>query len=59
MGKCNKKKFTKFEAMLYLAQASMNYKKRKGRSKRRECRYYYCKQCNAYHLTSKEKKFNG
>ena len=56
--KCNKRKFSKFEAMLYLAQASMSYKKRKGRSRRRECRYYYCKECNAYHLTSKERKFN-
>lgn len=57
--KCNKRKFSKFEAMLYLAQANMSYKRRKGKSKRKECRYYYCSQCNAYHLTSKERKFNG
>ena len=57
--KCTKRKFSKFEAMLFLAQASMNRKRRKGKSRRKECRYYYCKQCNAYHLTSKERKFNG
>ena len=50
--KCNKKKFSKFEAMLYLVNSDFKNKKRKGRTKRKECRYYYCKQCNAYHLTS-------
>ena len=53
--KCTKKKFTKLEAMMYIAQAEMQYKKRKGRSKRRECRYYYCEECNTYHLTSQFK----
>lgn len=52
MRRCNKKKMTKFEAMLYLANSDLKYKQSKGRTKRRECRYYYCKQCNAYHLTS-------
>lgn len=50
--KCNKKKFTKFEAMLYLANSDLRYKQSKGKTRRKECRYYYCKQCNAYHLTS-------
>ena len=53
--KCTKKKFTKLEAMMYISQAEMQYKQRKGRSRRRECRYYYCKECNAYHLTSQFK----
>ena len=56
MKKCTKRKFSKFEAMLVLVQAEMRYKKKNGKSKRKECRYYYCKQCNAYHLTSKIKK---
>lgn len=50
--KCNKKKFTKFEAMLYLVNSDYRNKRNKGRTKRKECRYYYCKHCNAYHLTS-------
>lgn len=50
---CNKNKFTKFEAMMYIAQAEMLNKKKKGKSRRKECRYYYCKECNSYHLTSK------
>ena len=57
--KCNKKKFTKLEAMMYIAQAEMQNKKRKGKSKRRECRYYYCKECNAYHMTSKFNTLKG
>ena len=52
MRKCNKKRFTKFEAMLYLANSDLRYKKTKGRTKRKECRYYYCNVCKAYHLTS-------
>lgn len=52
---CNKRKFTKLEAMMFVAQSEMQYKKRKGKSKRRECRYYCCKECNAYHLTSQFK----
>lgn len=56
MKRCTKRKFSKFEAMLVLVQAEMRYKKKNGKSKRKECRYYYCKQCNAYHLTSKIKK---
>lgn len=48
--KCNKKKFTKFEAMLYLVNS--DYRQKRGRTKRKECRYYYCKECDAYHLTS-------
>lgn len=50
--KCNKRKFSKFEAMLYLVNSEFKDKQKKGRTKRKECRYYYCRQCNAYHLTS-------
>ena len=56
MSRCDKIKFSKFEAMLVLAQAEIRFKKKKGKGKRRECRYYYCKECNAYHLTSKMSK---
>ena len=47
---CSKKKFDKIKAMLILAnsnkQTQMNFN-------RKEVRYYYCEDCNAYHLTSK------
>ena len=59
MKKCTKRRFNKLEAMIFVAQAEMQYKKRKGRSKRRECRYYYCKECNAYHMTSKFNTLKG
>jgi hypothetical protein len=54
MKKCKKRKLTKFEAMLCIANSEMINKFKKGHTKRRECRYYYCKECNAYHVTSKE-----
>ena len=56
---CNKKKFTKVEAMMRIANAEVEYKKRKGRSKRRECRYYWCNECKAFHLTSQEYNMNN
>lgn len=59
MKKCTKRRFNKLEVMIFVAQAEMQYKKRKGRSKRRECRYYYCKECNAYHMTSKFNTLKG
>jgi hypothetical protein len=48
---CNKKKFSKNEAIWAL--------KRKGKSSknyRREIRYYFCEECQAHHLSSKEDK---
>ena len=44
---------------MYIAQSEMQNKKRKGKSKRRECRYYYCNECNAYHMTSKFNTLKG
>jgi len=42
------------------AQNALNYiKKNRGKKsfkKRNECRYYYCKQCHGWHLTSNHKK---
>ena len=52
---CDKEKFTKLEAMIYLANSDLIDKIRKGRTKRKECRYYYCDECKAYHLTSMSK----
>lgn len=50
---CKKKKYTKAGAMTWLAKA---YYKRHilGDKKRKECRYYYCDSCKAFHVTSKE-----
>ena len=46
---CNKKKLDKIKAMLIVANAQkitqMNFN-------RREIRIYFCKDCNAYHVTS-------
>lgn len=49
---CHKKKYKdKLSAMFALSQC-----KKFGNfiSKRNECRIYYCKECSAYHLTSKK-----
>ena len=49
---CNKKKYKdKISVMFALSQC-----KRVGRSKgkRNECRFYFCDECKAYHLTSKK-----
>lgn len=48
---CGKQRFSKKEAGTIL-----NYIKKHGRkknSKRKEKRYYFCDECNSYHLTSK------
>lgn len=53
---CKKVKFDEVGAMLALADhLHLNTNKQKKR-KRKEIRYYYCKHCKAYHLTSKPKK---
>ena len=44
---------------MYVARSEMKNKKRKGKSKRKECRYYYCNECNAYHMTSKFNTLKG
>ena len=51
---CNKRKF-KTELDAKIALVSSYYKRHiKNNKKRREIRYYWCKECSAYHLTSKE-----
>lgn len=48
---CKKKRYKdKLEAMFALSQARKH--RRKGHN-RREKRFYFCKECNCYHLTSK------
>jgi hypothetical protein len=46
---CKKKKFDKIGAKIALAMALNG-----GKKYRREKRIYYCGDCNAWHLTSKE-----
>jgi hypothetical protein len=48
---CQKKNFTEFEAMLTIYKA-----KHSKKIKRQEKRFYWCKKCKAYHLTSQEKR---
>lgn len=51
---CNKKKYKdKISAMFALSQTQFvgNYS-----PKRNEKRFYFCNECNAWHLTSKDKK---
>ncbi len=49
---CRKVKYrSKLEAMLALASCIS-----KNSKKRLETRYYWCCECNAYHLTKKPKK---
>ena len=50
---CEKKCFTNLEAKVVLAQNSLIGNRRR---KRKERRLYYCKYCNAYHLTSQKKR---
>lgn len=45
--------FTKKEAEAILKAARNSYDQR-----RKECRIYYCADCNAWHLTSKEQGAN-
>lgn len=51
---CGKRKFSRFQAMLIISTNDFIGKKRKGHTKRREKRYYWCPSCRAYHLTSRE-----
>jgi len=54
---CDKRKLSKEEAnnALYWIRS---HKGRKSFRKRKECRSYFCKECCAYHLTSKA-TYNG
>lgn len=47
---CRKKKFDLIGAKIALSKALNSVNK-----KRREERYYYCKRCKSYHLTSEGK----
>jgi len=47
---CSKQGFTKKECQTILNQNKFKNKKKY----RKECRFYYCKECNTYHLTSDE-----
>lgn len=51
MAICGKKTFTKLEA-----QAAIRRNKRSSKQYRKEIREYYCRRCNAWHLTSTELK---
>lgn len=50
--KCSKKRFDKIGAMFVIANAK---KESQTNPLRRERRYYFCKDCKAYHVTSKGK----
>lgn len=50
--KTGKIKFTKIDAMILLANSSFVQKKFHFKHKRKELRYYKCKFCKCYHLTS-------
>lgn len=47
-----KKSFTKLEVILALNKAELSALKNKN-SSRQERRFYWCKDCKSYHLTSK------
>ena len=48
---CRKKKLDKISAMMIVANAQKQTQKN---LKRNEIRIYFCKECNAYHTTSKK-----
>lgn len=50
--KCTKRKYDKLSAMFALSQTR---KLGKTHPERNKCRIYWCKECKAYHLTSKYK----
>lgn len=50
---CNKKKF-KEKALVQQALVKAR-ENSSDNEERKENRYYYCRQCHAYHLTSKDK----
>ena len=50
---CNKIKYKdKLSAMFALSQCRRVGKRKSNRD---ECAYYFCKECNAYHLTCKRR----
>ena len=51
MSVCGKNRYSKLKAMMVLAKANSKYAK----SKRQECRKYWCNICDAFHLTKMKK----
>lgn len=49
MKQCTKKSLSKQEATIAIKLAKQSHKQY-----RRETRYYFCEECNAWHLTSRE-----
>lgn len=49
---CSKRKLSKVDSMLALVETQH----KRHRQQVKEQRFYFCKYCNAYHLTSKELK---
>lgn len=49
--KCTKKKFDRIGALMVVANAQ---RKTQKSIKRKEKRIYFCKECNAFHTTSKK-----
>lgn len=47
---CNKQKYDKKGALTALNHC----RKERGKQYRKECRVYFCQECNAHHLTSEE-----
>lgn len=57
---CEKKKFEKILADIIIAKNMSKNSIKNVKYNRMENRSYYCKRCNAYHLTSKpNNKFFG
>lgn len=48
---CNKVKLDKIKAMMIVAKAQSH---QNSNFNRKEKRYYWCKDCSAYHTTSKK-----
>ena len=50
---CAKRRLGRLEAMLHLAEAEAKRARWGRRTRRREVRMYYCRDCRTYHTTSK------
>ena len=50
---CTKRRLGKVEAMFHLADAEAKRARWERRTRRCEVRMYYCRDCRAYHTTSK------
>ena len=50
---CHKKPFTHLEAMYALKEVEFYHARGDGKN-RKECRMYYCDECQSWHLTSQK-----